>query len=159
MFRMLWLAAVIVFLDQLTKFLAAGYLLPHEPVTLLPFLNLTLVHNTGAAFGFLSSASGWQNVFFIIVAVTAAAAIVVLLYRLTPKDRWLGVALALILGGAIGNLIDRLTYGYVVDFIDVFYGPWHWPAFNVADSAITVGAAVLLFDALRPGALRRRAKG
>jgi signal peptidase II len=148
MLRLLWVAVPAILLDQISKHLAADYLSQHASLNLLPFLSLTLVHNTGAAFGFLSSASGWQNAFFISVALVACAAILYALRRLRPSDAWMAVALALILGGAVGNVIDRATYGYVIDFIDVYYKTWHWPAFNVADSCITAGAAMLVWDAL-----------
>lgn len=147
--RYLWITVAVFVLDQLTKYAASDYLLHHGEVRVLPFLNLVLVHNTGAAFGFLSWASGWQNVLFIVVAAGASAFILWLLSRSPPADRMLAVALTLVLGGALGNLLDRLVRGYVVDFIDVYYGSWHWPAFNVADSAITIGALLLLFGALR----------
>ena len=149
MWRALWIAVAVLLLDQVTKQLALGQLALHEPVALTPFLNFTLVYNKGAAFGFLSSASGWQNVFFIVVALIACGVILYLLRQ--TRDRLLAVALVLVLGGAIGNLIDRLVYGYVVDFIDVYYQGWHWPAFNVADSAITVGAILIAFDAIGIG--------
>ena len=149
-----WLALLVYVLDQLTKLAAVQFLVYHAELKLLPFLNLTLVFNTGAAFGFLGDASGWQNAFFITVALVAAGIIVAMLRRLRPSDVWSAVALTLILGGAIGNLTDRLLHGYVIDFIDVHYAGWHWPAFNVADSAITIGAIVLIVDAL--GWTRRR---
>jgi signal peptidase II len=152
--RYLWLAGAVLALDQAGKWLALERLVLHEPVPVLPFLNLTLVFNKGAAFGFLSTASGWQNIFFIGVALVATAVILYLLRRIGTKDKFLAVALMLILGGAIGNLIDRLLYGHVVDFIDVYYGAWHWPAFNIADSAITVGAVMIVLDAIGIG--RRR---
>ena len=148
MWRLLWVAAAVFVGDQLTKFVAADYLTRHGDVQLTSFLNYTLVHNTGAAFGFLSSASGWQNIFFIVVASVACIAILWMSWRLKAADLLLGAGLMLVLGGAAGNLTDRLIHGYVIDFIDVYYGAWHWPAFNVADSAITVGAVLLALDAL-----------
>ncbi|HSW53426.1 MAG TPA: signal peptidase II [Sulfuricaulis sp.] len=155
MWNRLWIAAAIVVFDQLTKFAATDYLSQHGEIHLAPFLNLVLVHNTGAAFGFLSGAGGWQNVFFIIVALAASAFILWMYWRLSAQDRLLAVALMLVLGGAVGNLIDRLAHGYVIDFIDIYYGTWHWPAFNVADSAITIGAVLLVIDALNPGSRHR----
>ncbi len=151
MWRWLWIAGAVLVLDQASKWLALEQLTLHESVPLIPFLNLTLVYNKGAAFGFLSTASGWQNLFFISIAIVATVVILYLLRRMGTKDRFLAVALMLILGGAIGNLIDRLLYGHVVDFIDVYYGSWHWPAFNVADSAITVGAVMIALDAIGIG--------
>lgn len=153
--RYAWVAVVVLILDQLTKYLAAGYLMRQGEIHLLPFLNLVLVHNTGAAFGFLSSAGGWQNVFFIVVALAACAFILWMGWRLGAKDKLLATALMLVLGGALGNLVDRVFHGYVIDFIDVYYGTWHWPAFNVADSAITIGAVLLIIDALGSGSRHR----
>ena len=156
MWRLLWIAAAVFVSDQLTKFVAVDYLTRHGDVQLTSFLNFALVHNTGAAFGFLSSASGWQNIFFIVVASLACIVILWMTRRLTANDLMLGTGLMLVLGGAAGNLTDRLLHGYVIDFIDVYYRAWHWPAFNVADSAISVGAVLLIIDAL--GLSRRKVK-
>lgn len=152
----LLISAGVVLLDQLAKWAAVKYLIRHAEIALAPFLNLTLVFNRGAAFGFLNDAAGWQNLFFVAVASIACAVIVYLLWRLERDNRIVAVALALILGGAVGNLIDRLLNGYVIDFIDVYYRNWHWPAFNVADSAITIGAVLLVFDTLRPSSHKQR---
>jgi signal peptidase II len=157
MYRFLWISAVVVVLDQASKWMALKHLVRHVEVPLLPFLNLTLVYNTGAAFGFLSGASGWQNVFFIVVAIVASAIVVVMLRKLGTRDTQLAVALTLVLGGAIGNLIDRLVYGYVIDYIDFYIGSWHFWTFNVADSAITVGAILLVLDSVGIRLLRRTA--
>ena len=146
MWKLLWIAAVVFVLDQATKLAAANYLAHHADVNIAPFLNLTLVHNAGAAFGFLSSASGWQNTLFIVIALVACVVILWMTRGLERKDILLAIGLMLILGGAAGNLADRLMYGYVIDFVDVYYGSWHWPAFNVADSAITIGAVLLVLD-------------
>jgi signal peptidase II len=148
MWRFVWIAFVVLVFDQLTKFAATDYLTQYGEVNLAPFLNLVLVHNTGAAFGFLSSAGGWQNVFFIVVAVSACVFILWMSWRMDRRDMLLAIGLMLVLGGALGNLTDRLFHGYVIDFIDVYFRAWHWPAFNVADSAITVGAIMLLLDAM-----------
>ena len=108
-----------------------------------------ILPTTGAAFGFLGDAGGWQNAFFIAVAFGFSVAIIVMVRRMTaPKDTQLALALMLVLGGAVGNLIDRVRLGYVIDFLDFYYAGWHWPAFNVADSAITIGAVLLLMDAV-----------
>lgn len=149
--RWLWLSVAVIGLDQLTKQIASGMLELHQPVPVMPFLNLTLTHNTGAAFSFLSDAGGWQRWFFSGLTLVVAVIIVVWLTRLKPGQRWLAGALALVLGGALGNLWDRLLIGAVVDFIDVYYQSWHWPAFNVADSAICVGAVMLVVSTLREG--------
>ncbi len=147
--RWLWLSALIIVLDQITKVIANTYMALHETIELAPFINLTLAYNEGAAFSFLSDAGGWQRWFFTVLAVTVSAVLVVWLRRLPPSEKFVAVALALILGGAIGNVIDRVYLGYVIDFIDVYYAQAHWPAFNVADSAISVGAVMLIWDALR----------
>ena len=142
-----WLlvAVVIAVLDLTTKMVVQAYLHPGEVVRVTPFLDLVLVFNKGAAFSFLAGASGWQRGFFIGVAVIAAGLIVHLLRR-HADDRLFCVGLALILGGALGNLWDRIVLGHVVDFVLAHAYGYHWPAFNVADSAITVGAAALIWD-------------
>jgi signal peptidase II len=148
MLKWLWLSALVVVLDQLTKQLAEGMLVLHQPVAVLPFVNLTLVYNTGAAFSFLAGAGGWQRWFFLVLTIVISIALIIWITRLKAGEGRLALSLALILGGAIGNLIDRALYGHVIDFIDLYYGYWHWPAFNIADSAITVGAMLLVFDSL-----------
>jgi signal peptidase II len=142
------LAGLVIVADQVSKWLALHYLAPYEPVALLPGLNATLLFNTGAAFSFLSDAGGWQHWLFLLLAFVVALALAVWLWRGVP-ERGVRVALALLLGGALGNAIDRLYHGHVVDFIDVYAGRWHWPAFNLADSAITVGVLLLLWTTRR----------
>ena len=140
------LALLVIVLDLYTKDMASTALDYARPVEVFSWFNLTLQHNTGAAFSFLSDASGWQRWFFSAIAVLISAALAVWLYRL-PRGQWLlALSLGLILGGAIGNLWDRVTMGYVVDFISVHYQDWYFPAFNLADSAISVGAACMLLD-------------
>ncbi len=157
MLRWLWLSASVVVVDQLTKWLAVELLLGRPPVVVIPdFFDLTLVYNTGAAFGYLRDAGGWQNGFFIVVAVVVSVVLVAMLRRLPRTDVQTAAAFSLILGGALGNIIDRLLQGYVVDFIHWFYRDWHWPTFNVADSAITVGAALLVLDIVGWRLLRAR---
>lgn len=153
---LLGIAAVVIALDQLTKWVALTNLMRHAEIAVAPFLNFTLVYNRGAAFGFLNDAAGWQNLFFIGVALVACVVIIFLLYRLEPVQGMVALGLTLILGGAVGNLIDRVLHGHVVDFIDVYYGSWHWPAFNIADSAITIGAVLLILDAFGVGFKKRR---
>jgi signal peptidase II len=119
-----------------------------ESIVLAPVLAITKVYNFGAAFSFLGNASGWQRWFFIVLAVVVSVVLLVWLARLAQQERRSAIALSLILGGAVGNLVDRVLYGYVIDFIDVYYRSWHWPTFNLADSAITLGAGLLLLDAL-----------
>jgi signal peptidase II len=145
-----WLAIAlaVVVLDQLTKGVVAASLALHDGRTLAPFLNIVHVHNTGAAFSFLAGAAGWQRWFFIALGLGAAAFIVWLLAR-HAAQRLFALALAFILGGALGNVIDRLLHGYVIDFVQVHWRGWYFPSFNVADSAITVGAALLILDELR----------
>lgn len=145
--RWVWLSALIVLLDQLSKAWAVEKLVPNAALPLFPGLNFTLVYNTGAAFSLLRDAGGWQRWLFIALAVGIAAFILAWLWRLPARRRWLGCALACVLGGALGNLWDRLSLGYVIDFIDVYYAHWHWPAFNIADSALTLGALMLIIDA------------
>lgn len=144
----LCLSVLVVVLDQITKWLASKHLIFHQPEPVFSSLNFTLVHNTGAAFSFLSSAGGWQRWFFIILASAVSLALIYWLATLPRQRRWLAIALSLVLGGALGNVWDRIALGYVVDFIDVYYQDWHWPAFNVADSAISVGAFMLIVDAI-----------
>lgn len=146
--RWSWVSALVIALDQATKLWASAALDLYERIELLPFLNLTLVHNPGAAFSFLSDASGWQRWLFVLLAVVIGTVILVWMRRLERRERWPAAGLALILGGAFGNVLDRLQHGYVIDFIDFYYQRWHWPAFNVADSAITVGAAIMIVDTL-----------
>ena len=151
MIRALVIASAVIVADQLTK-LAATAWLAHGPVEALPFLNFALVHNTGAAFGFLSTAGGWQKFFFIGIAALATAVIVVMMRKIQRRDWFMQLSLSLILGGALGNLVDRLIHGYVIDFIDFYIGTWHFWTFNVADAAISIGAVMLAMDAfnLRP---------
>ena len=147
----LWLSLVVLALDQVTKYLASAKLVLHQPIEILPMLNLTLMHNYGAAFSFLSDHSGWQRWFLTAVALVVSVVIVFWMRRLPPGEKLTAIGLALILGGALGNVWDRIQLGYVVDFIDVYYQSWHWPAFNIADSAITVGAVLLIIDTFRNG--------
>ena len=149
MLRWLWLSVAVIAADQLTKELATAYLQLDERVPVMPLLNMTLKHNPGAAFSLLADSGGWQRWLFVGLALAVSAFIVAWLKRLRPGQTSLAVALALVLGGALGNVWDRVVLGYVVDFIDVYYGTWHWPAFNVADAAISIGAVLLVFDALR----------
>lgn len=141
------LAAVVIGLDQATKLwvLAAFHL--HETLTVTSFFNLVLVFNRGAAFSFLSDAGGWQKWFFIILALAISGWLAAMI-RQHAAERLQPLAFALVLGGALGNVIDRVRFGAVVDFLDFHVAGWHWPAFNVADSAITVGVALLLWQQL-----------
>ena len=146
-----WMAVAIavVITDQLTKLAISHYIELYDRVPLASFINLTHQRNTGAAFSFLADAGGWQRWFFTSLAVIVSAVIVTWLWR-AREDAPLPLAagLSLVLGGAVGNLVDRLAHGYVTDFIQVWFGDWAFPSFNVADSAITVGAALLIVDSL-----------
>lgn len=145
MLRYLWISVLVIVLDQASKYAAVRLLIRHAEVKVLPFLNFTLTFNTGAAFGFLNDAAGWQNIFFIAVALIASTLIFFWLRRLTRTEWPTAVGLCLILGGAIGNVVDRLIHGYVIDFIDTVFGAWHFWTFNIADSAITIGAIFIVF--------------
>ena len=148
MLKWLWLSGLVVGLDQMTKYLAESLLRLHEPLAVLPSFNLNLMYNTGAAFSLLHDEGGWQRWFLSGLALVVSGVLIRWLSRLETGQRWTAAALSLVVGGAIGNLIDRLAYGQVVDFIQVYYQQWFWPAFNVADSAISVGVAILLIDAV-----------
>ncbi len=135
-------------LDQTTKQIAEATLMAYEAVPVLPSFNLTLMYNTGAAFSILADAGGWQRWFFLVLSLAISVVLVIWLSRLKASERYLAAALALVLGGALGNFIDRVVFGHVIDFIQVYYDRWYWPAFNIADSAITIGAALLIINSL-----------
>ncbi|MBS3965088.1 MAG: signal peptidase II [Methylomonas sp.] len=156
MLKWLWLAALTLMLDQASKLAVAAHFTLYESQAIMPHVNLTYVHNTGAAFSLLADAGGWQRWLFAGLAVVMSTVITVWLARLKPHETLMAVALSLILGGAIGNLIDRVAYGYVIDFIDVYYGTWHWPAFNIADSAICIGVGLMLLDGFGVGKAAHR---
>jgi len=143
------LAALIVVIDQITKYIIVQKFALHETLVVTPFFNLVRVHNTGAAFSMLADAGGWQRVFFIVIAIAASVWVVWLLRRY-PQQKLFCLALGMILGGAIGNLIDRVLFGAVVDFVQVHYAGYFFPAFNVADSAITCGAVLFIWDGIKP---------
>ncbi len=145
------IALVVLGLDQYTKALATAHLQYRVPIEVTSWFDLMLAHNTGAAFSFLADAGGWQRWFFVAIALTVSGVMVVWLSRLQPERRWLGLALGGILGGGLGNLLDRISHGYVVDFISLHYADWYWPAFNIADSAISVGAVIIVLDSLFNG--------
>lgn len=154
MLRWLWLSLIVVVFDQASKQLVESKLMVFETLPVIPFLNLTLAYNEGAAFSFLADQGGWQRWFFVLLAIGVTTVLIVWLGRLRPGDRLVAVALSLIIGGALGNLIDRLLFGHVIDFIDAYYRDWHWPAFNLADSAIFVGVMLMLVDAFWGNAAR-----
>lgn len=144
--KWLWLALAVIVLDLATKAWFSANMQLGESRQLLPFFNWTLAHNYGAAFSFLHDAGGWQRWFFGGIAVVVSVGLVWWLAKLKANEGFLALGLALVLGGALGNLHDRVTLGYVVDFIHVHYGTWHFPAFNIADCGISVGAAILIID-------------
>ena len=147
--RWLWCSLAVIVADQVTKVAAVALIHPASPVELMPILDLVLVYNPGAAFSILGTAGGWQRWLFIGLALVICAFIVHWLRGMPRSARWTPLALSLVLGGAIGNVIDRVHIGAVVDFIDFHVGDWHWPAFNVADSAICIGAALLVVGTFR----------
>lgn len=149
MLKWLWLSVLVIILDQLTKTMASQLLQMHVPVPVMPSFNFTLMHNTGAAFSFLSDAGGWQRWFFTIVAIIVSVVLFFWIKKLQSNEKLQAIALAMILGGAIGNVIDRVILGYVVDFIQWYYDQWYWPAFNIADSAISIGVVLLIIDSIR----------
>ncbi|CAG0910220.1 unnamed protein product [Cyprideis torosa] len=149
MLRFIWISVAILVADQVSKWVANSSLVLHTPVPVLPgYFDFMLAYNTGAAFSFLSQAGGWQRWFFSLLALGVSIAIVIWIKRLPTSEKLTAVSLSLILGGAVGNLIDRLLFGHVIDFIQVYFGSYAYPAFNIADSAISVGAVLLIVQAL-----------
>ncbi len=149
LFSWLLISVVIIAADQWIKYLVTENLDLHEVIPVTPFLNITLAYNLGAAFSFLGDAGGWQRWLFTAVAIIISFIMTIWLYRLPSSDRWTAAALALIIGGALGNLWDRLVLGHVVDYIDFYIQTWHFAVFNLADSAICAGAAILLLTTFR----------
>lgn len=147
--KWLWLAVLIIALDLGTKAMATAMLTYASPVPVMPSFNLTLLHNTGAAFSFLAGAAGWQRWFFVVLAIGVSVALVVWLKTLKRNETWTAIAIVLILGGALGNVYDRVVHGYVVDFLHFYWNDWHFPAFNLADTAITIGAGMMILDMFR----------
>ncbi len=158
MLKWLWVTGVVVILDQITKQISVAKLVlceyfPCQSIEVMPMFDFTLMYNRGAAFSFLNDAGGWQRWAFSAIAIIVSGFIFMWIRKLSAAEKWIAIALALILGGALGNVIDRLIFGYVIDFIHV-YIEWggskhYWPAFNIADSAISIGAAMLIIDMLR----------
>ncbi|VVC76243.1 Lipoprotein signal peptidase [Aquicella siphonis] len=145
----LWLAVIVIVIDRYSKIWVVHHLVYQEPLRLLPFFNLTLAYNTGAAFSFLHSASGWQNWFLGGLALLVSIIVLVWLSRLPARAYWMNIALCLVLGGALGNAWDRILYGYVIDFLSFHWGGWHFAIFNIADSAICAGAFMIFAYWLR----------
>ncbi|MBK8970577.1 MAG: signal peptidase II [Hahellaceae bacterium] len=149
MLKWMIVSVSVIVLDLVTKAMATNALTYGVPVPVLPSFNLTLLHNTGAAFSFLANESGWQRWFFILLAVGVSGSLVVWLARLKSNEVWLALSISLVLGGAVGNLYDRIVHGYVVDFIHLYYADYHFPAFNIADCAISIGAVMMAIDIFR----------
>ncbi|MDJ0834565.1 MAG: signal peptidase II [Gammaproteobacteria bacterium] len=148
MLKYLWISVAVIIADQATKWIANTQLDYHMPVPVIPYLEWYLSYNPGAAFSFLANADGWQRWFFTAIAIVVSAVLLVWIKNLKAEEKVTAIALSLILGGAIGNLIDRLLLGHVIDFIQVWLGSYPWPAFNVADSAIFVGAVMLILSGM-----------
>jgi signal peptidase II len=142
--RWVWLSIVVLLADQIVKYLVATHMVLYQSITILPFFDLTLLHNRGMAFSFLSNQPGWQTWVLSIFAIVICIFIIVWLTKTTRA--WVACGLALILGGALGNLIDRIRLGYVIDYLDFHIRMWHWPSFNIADSAVCIGAVMLLLE-------------
>jgi signal peptidase II len=149
----LWIAAAVFIADRISKLYVLNHLTPHQAINILPFFNLSLIFNSGAAFSLLSNASGWQGIAFCGLAIIVSLYILKWLWRIKKTDALLAIALSCVLGGAIGNLYDRIFYKYVIDFLDIYVNfgniNYHWPTFNLADSCICIGGALLVFDVLR----------
>ena len=151
MLKWLWLSIAVIVLDQLTKvWIDSNFLLHARQPVIDGFFDLILAYNPGAAFSFLADAGGWQRWFFTVLATVVTIILVVWLKRLPAHEKLNAAALSLIIGGAVGNLIDRIAYGHVIDFLLVYYQQWSWPAFNVADSAISIGVVLMLMALFRP---------
>ncbi len=144
--KWLWISLGVIVLDQATKQIAESQLTPHQAVNLFPYFDWYLTYNTGAAFSFLANAGGWQRWLFTVIAIVISLIIVQWMYKLPRDETLTAISLSLILGGAIGNLIDRVYLGHVIDYIQIWLGSYPWPAFNIADAAIFVGAVLLILS-------------
>ena len=144
--RWLWLSVIVFIIDQLTKYWTVQYLDLYQSYQILPFFNFTYARNYGAAFSFLSDAGGWQKYMFALIAIVVSACLLYFLKQNKSSQRWINIAFVLILAGAIGNVTDRLMFGYVVDFLDFDLGFYRWPTFNVADISIFIGAAMIILE-------------
>ena len=153
--RFWWIALLVLVADQLSKIWVLQNFTLGESIQLLPVFNFTYARNYGAAFSFLGDAGGWQRWFFTLIAVAISVVLAVWLARNHKTQQKLNLALALVLAGAVGNLIDRSIYGYVIDFLHLYYQNWHYPAFNIADSAICIGAALLIWDSFSSNEVKK----
>lgn len=154
--RWLWLTLICLIADQATKQLIVSQMDLYQSIEILPFFNLTYVHNLGAAFSFLADQGGWQRWFFTAIAAIASIIFIVWLAKTPKQQALLSVAFALMLSGAVGNLIDRVLFGYVIDFLDFYGFGYHFPAFNIADSMIFIGAALMIFDSFKNGETNKK---
>lgn len=154
--RWIWLAVLIFVLDIAIKFVVIGNMGYGwaNRIEILPFFNLLYVHNYGAAFSFLGDQDGWQRWFFTAIAVGVCTMLLVWMKQLPAREKWNNIAYSLIIGGALGNVFDRVVHGYVIDYLDFYWGSYHWPAFNLADAAICIGAGMVILD----GFLNNKAK-
>ena len=157
--RFLWISAIAFILDQWSKYTVIDSMSLYQSIQVLPFFNFTYVHNYGAAFSFLEMAGGWQRCFFTAIAFVVSVVILWWLKQSPRSQKMLPVAFAFILGGALGNVYDRLVHGYVIDFLDFYVNNYHWPAFNIADSAIFIGAALLIIDMFKNGDKKSEGNG
>lgn len=148
-FRWVWISILVLILDRLTKEAALVHLSEYSPLEVMTGFNLVLSYNKGAAFSFLNQATGWQVWFFGLIAMVVSLVVLVWMRRLSWRDYWVSIALSLVVGGALGNLWDRISYGHVIDFIQLYVSRFYWPVFNVADSAISVGAIMLFLHAFK----------
>ena len=149
MLKYLWISLIVIIADQATKWIANTQLVYHQKVEVMAYFDWFLSYNKGAAFSFLADAGGWQRWFLMILATIISVALFLWIKKLKDDEKLAAIALALILGGAIGNIIDRVILGYVIDFIQVWLGTYPWPAFNIADSAISVGAVILILSGMK----------
>ena len=148
--KQLWISLLVIGLDQITKLIAANQLPLHQPVAVLPYFDWYLTYNTGAAFSFLADAGGWQRWFFTLTSIIISGIIILWIRKLQPHEHLTGISLCLILGGGVGNLIDRIYLGHVIDYIQIWLGTYRWPTFNVADAAISIGAILIISTLVKP---------
>lgn len=146
--KQLWISLLVIGLDQITKLIAANQLPLHQPVAVLPYFDWYLTYNTGAAFSFLADAGGWQRWFFTLTSIIISGIIILWIRKLQPHEHLTAISLCLILGGGVGNLIDRIYLGHVIDYIQIWLGTYRWPTFNVADAAISIGVTILIISTL-----------
>ncbi|SLM64664.1 Lipoprotein signal peptidase [Dickeya aquatica] len=157
--RWLWLAALVLVVDLGTKQWVMTHFQLGQSASLMPFFNFTYAHNYGAAFSFLADKGGWQRWLFAAIALAIIVALLAMMYRSSAAQKLNNIAYALIIGGAIGNLTDRLVHGYVIDFLDFFIGDWHYPTFNLADTAIVIGALLIVLEGFLTSPQKKQQEG